>query len=198
VSSEIVLCIEDNPEISELIVEVLEEEGFKVSVVANGAEALKALQPPPSLVLCDLDLPGLSGFEVLERARRDNLLPLSVPFIFVTAYAQRANQLQARSLGCDDFLSKPIDFEMLVLIIRHRLTLARELTPAKPNFALTERETEILTWIARGKSSSAIAIILGVTERTVQFHVNNVIQKTGTATRAQAAAQCAQLGIINP
>ncbi|UGV25740.1 response regulator transcription factor [Rhodopseudomonas boonkerdii] len=193
-----ILCIEDNPEISELIVEVLEDEGFAVSVVANGADALAALQPPPDLVLCDLDLPGLSGFEILERARGEGILPLTVPFIFITAYAQRSNQLQARGLGCDDFVSKPIDFEMLVPIIRHRLALARVRAPVKPAFALTERESETLTWVARGKSSPAIATILGVTERTVQFHVNNVIQKTGAATRAQAAAQCAILGIIKP
>lgn len=197
-SSATILCIEDNPELSELIVEVLEEEGFAVSVVADGTEALVALQQLPDLVLCDLDLPGLSGFEILERARRERILPLSVPFIFITAYSQRSNQLRARGLGCDEFVSKPIDFEMLVPIVHHRLALARMRAPAKPDFALTKRENETLTWVARGKSSSVIATILGVSERTVQFHVNNVIQKTGTATRAQAATQCAMLGIIKP
>jgi DNA-binding NarL/FixJ family response regulator len=193
-----VLCIEDNLEVSELIQEVLEEEGLTVRVVANGTDAIDAMRMPPDLVLCDLDLPGMSGLELLEKARADNVLPLSVPFIFLTAHAQRSNQVLARTLGCDEFLSKPVDFEMLVLIIRHKLSQIRPppLTGSEPR--LTDREKEILTWVARGKPSAAIAIILGVSERTVQFHINNAIQKTGATTRAQAAAQCAVLGIIKP
>jgi len=197
-TSGMILCVEDNLEVSELIQEVLEEEGLTVHVVANGTDALEAMRTPPVLVLCDLDLPGMSGLELLEKARAGGLLPLSVPFIFLTAHSQRSNQLLARTLGCDEFLSKPIDFEMLVLIIRHKLSQARPPRPLGDEPRLTEREKEILTWVARGKPSAAIAVILGVSERTVQFHINNAIQKTGAATRAQAAAQCAVLGIIKP
>jgi DNA-binding NarL/FixJ family response regulator len=156
------------------------------------------MRAPPDLVLCDIDIPGLSGFELLSYAREQEVLPLSVPFIFVTAFSQRSNELRARELGCDDFVSKPIDFEMLIPIIRHRLTLASDRAPSEAKFQLTRRESEILTWVARGKSSSAISVIMGISERTVQFHVNNVIQKTGATTRAQAAARCASLGIIDP
>lgn len=193
-----ILCIEDHAEISELIVEVLEEEGFAVTVVRDGAAVPEALRNRPDIVLCDLDLPGMSGFEILDRSRTEGLLPLSVPFIFVTAHAQRANQLRARLLGCDDFIGKPIDFEMLIPIIRHRLASARGPKPTDPGFSLTEREAEVLGWVARGKSSFAIAAILGLTERTVQFHVNNAIQKTGASTRAQAVARCTRLGLIEP
>lgn len=84
------------------------------------------LRDPLDLVLCDIDMPGLSGFELLAHVRKQGLLPLSVPFIFVTAFSQRSNELHARELGCDDFIAKPIDFDMLLPIIRHRLALARK------------------------------------------------------------------------
>ncbi len=189
-----ILCIEDDPGTAELIVEVLEEEGFKVNVADNGVDGLAALDTRPDLVLCDIDMPGLSGFEVLHRIRQEALLPQAVPFIFITAFSQRRYHVQARQLGCDDFVTKPLDFELLLAIIRHRLSNGR----GKADFHLTERELEVLTWVARGKSSVDIAAILGVSDRTINFHIDNVIRKTGVATRVQAAIRCALLGLIRP
>jgi DNA-binding NarL/FixJ family response regulator len=191
-----ILCIEDDPDTAELIVEVLDEEGFRVTVAENGADGLSAIGERPDLVLCDIDMPGLSGFEVLQRIRQDKLLPRAVPFIFITAFSQRSYHMQARQLGCDDFIAKPIDFELLVAIIRNRLEHQSGDTPERPDFHLTDREIEALTWVARGKSSADIGVILGVSERTVNFHIDNVIRKTGVATRVQAAIKCVMLGLI--
>ncbi len=191
-----ILCIEDDPDTAELIVEVLEEEGFRVTVAENGADGLSAIGERPDLVLCDIDMPGLSGFEVLQRIRQDKLLPRAVPFIFITAFSQRSYHMQARQLGCDDFIAKPIDFELLVAIIRNRLENQSGDAPEQPDFHLTDREIEALTWVARGKSSADIGVILGVSERTVNFHIDNVIRKTGVATRVQAAIKCVMLGLI--
>jgi DNA-binding NarL/FixJ family response regulator len=176
----------------------LEEQGFSVSVAENGADGLSAVGECPDLVLCDIDMPGLSGFEVLQHIRQNRLLPRAVPFIFITAFSQRSYHVQARQLGCDDFIPKPIDFELLVAIIRNRLDSGAAGPPEQPSFHLTEREAEALTWVARGKSSLDIGAILGVSERTVNFHVDNVIRKTGVATRVQAAIKCAMLGLIRP
>lgn len=193
-----ILCIEDDPGASELIVEVLQDEGFDVSVAANGLDGLEALSERPDLILCDIDLPDLSGLKLLERIRSGKLLPLTVPFIFVTAFSQRVHQMEARQLGCDDYVTKPIDFELLVAIIRHRLAGAADKAPDRADFKLTDREIEAMTWAARGKSSSDIAVILGISERTVNFHMDNTIRKMGVATRIQAAVKCAMLGLIQP
>lgn len=124
-------------------------------------------------------------------------MPVGVPFIFLTAFSQRTHQLQARQLGCDDYVTKPIDFELLIAIIRHRLAAAEKGTE-KSEFRLTEREIEVLTWVARGKSSADIATILEISERTVNFHLDNAMRKAGVATRVQAAVKCALLGLIEP
>ena len=194
-----ILCIEDDPGASGLIVEVLEDEGFSVTVAENGLDGLTALDERPDLILCDIDLPDLSGLKLLEKIRSGKLLPITVPFIFVTAFSQRVHQMEARQLGCDDYVTKPIDFELLVAIIRHRLAgAAADKAPDRAQFRLTERELEAMTWASRGKSSSDIAVILGISERTVNFHMDNVMRKMGVATRIQAAVKCAMLGLIQP
>ena len=178
--------------------EVLTGDGFIVSTVQTGNAGLSALEGKPDLVLCDIDLPDVSGFEVLERIRSGNLLSLGVPFIFLTAFSQRAHQIHARQLGCDDYVTKPIDFELLAAIIRHRLSAVAERKADTTELKLTDRELEALTWVARGKSSADIAVILSISERTVNFHMDNAMRKAGVSTRVQAAVKCAVLGLINP
>ena len=193
-----ILCIEDNRQTADLLVEILESEGYRVTVAETGSEALAAIETPPDLVLCDIDLPDLSGLALLERVRNGKLLAQAVPFIFLTAVSNRTYQVQARDLGCDDYVTKPIDFELLLAIIRNRLAPARERAREQPDYQLTDRETEVLTWAARGKSSADIAVILDISERTVNFHMDNAMRKLSVATRVQAAVKCAMLGLIRP
>jgi DNA-binding NarL/FixJ family response regulator len=190
-----ILCIEDDPETVELLVEVLGDEGFDPVVARDGREGVAKFGERPNLILCDVDMPHVSGFGVL-RQLRESVGPLRhIPFLFITAYGSRDSHLQARRLGCDDFLTKPLDFELLLEIVRSRL--AQNPLAATPQFNLTDREIEALTWAARGKSSTDIAVLMKVSERTVNFHINNVIHKLGVATRVQAAIRCALLGLIN-
>ncbi len=191
-----ILCIEDDPDAAELIEEVLTDEGFDVTIAASGLAGISGLDESPDLILCDIDLPDMSGFEVLERFRSGKLRPCAAPFIFVTAFAQRSHQMNARRLGCDDYLTKPIDFELLVAIIRHRLSSRNDLRQGMPEFRMTDREIEAVTWVARGKSSADIAVILGISERTVNFHLDNLMRKMGVNSRIQAAVKCAMLGLI--
>ena len=83
-------------------------------------------------------------------------------------------------------MTKPIDFDLLDTIIAARLAgVARnELWPKRVE--LNEREVETLTWAARGKTSAEIAQILGLTKRTVDFHIDNARAKLGAATRTEA------------
>ena len=87
---------------------------------------------------------------------------------------------------------------MLTAIIRHRLNAVAERKVDSTELKLTDRELEALTWVARGKSSADIAVILGISERTVNFHMDNAMRKAGVSTRVQAAVKCAMLGLITP
>lgn len=190
-----ILCIEDDPATVELLVEVLDDEGFQTIVAADGIEGVQKFAERPDIILCDVDMPHMSGFGVLSELRKSATKLRTVPFLFITAYGSRESHLQARRLGCDDFITKPLDFELLVEVVRNRLTQRAERTPI--DFALTDREIEALTWVAKGKSSTDIAVLMNVSERTVNFHISNVIRKLGVATRVQAAIRCALLGLID-
>jgi len=189
-----ILCIEDDPATCELLAEVLDDEGFEPVIACDGVEGVEKIREGPSLILCDVDMPRMSGFDVLRHLRAANGQLRDIPFLFITAYGNRESHLLARRLGCDDFLAKPLDFELLVEIVRRRLSHGSRPTPVP--FVLTDREVEALTWVARGKSSADIAVLMHVSERTINFHIDNIIRKVGVATRVQAAIRCAMLGLI--
>jgi DNA-binding response OmpR family regulator len=118
-----ILCIEDDREAAALIAEELTDRGFDVIVAHDGHEGfVLILKIAPDLVLCDVSLPIMSGFEVLERLNALAPRLQHIPFVFLTALADRDNELRARRLGADDYVTKPIDFDILEMIINARLT----------------------------------------------------------------------------
>ena len=194
-----ILCIEDDEETSSLLVEELVDRGFCVCTATNGQEGLAAiLRERPDLVLCDISMPGMSGFDVLDRLKELAPRFLGMPFVFLTALTDRENELRGRRLGAVDYVCKPVDFDLLHEILRARL--ARDLrTEIWANLVeLTEREIEALTWSARGKTSAEIALILDLSKRTVDFHIDNARMKLGVATRIEAVLAAAAAGIIAP
>jgi DNA-binding NarL/FixJ family response regulator len=194
-----ILCIEDDRETAALIAEELVERGYEVSLAGDGREGFAAiLKDMPDLVLSDISMPVMSGFEILERLTALAPRFRNMPFVFLTALSDRDNELRGRQLGADDYVTKPIDFEVLATIITARLAgIARmELWPKL--VALNDREVEALTWVARGKTSAEIAQILGLSKRTIDFHIDNARNKLGAATRTQAVIKAADGGLIEP
>jgi DNA-binding NarL/FixJ family response regulator len=194
-----ILCIEDDRETAALVVEELVDRGFDAIAAHDGHEGFVAiLKTMPDLVLCDVNMPIMSGFEVLERLV--DIAPRfgRIPFMFLTAMTDRDNELRGRRLGADDYITKPIDFEMLCTIINARLAgVARNETWPKL-ILLNDREIETLTWVARGKTSAQIAKILDLSKRTIDFHLDNARVKLGAATRTQAAIKAAVGRLIEP
>ena len=194
-----ILCIEDDRETAALIAEELIDRGYAVTVAHDGREGLAAiLKTMPDLVLCDISMPVMSGFELLERLIELAPRFARMPFIFLTALTDRDNELKGRQLGADDYVTKPIDFDMLATIITARLAgVAR--TGLWPKFPeLNDREVEVLTWVARGKTSAEIAQIVGLTKRTIDFHIDNARSKLGAATRTEAVVKAATGRLIEP
>jgi DNA-binding NarL/FixJ family response regulator len=121
-----------------------------------------------------------------------------MPFVFLTALTDRDSELKGRQLGADDYVTKPIDFEVLATIITARLAGVARTGLWPKTIALNDREAEVLTWVARGKTSAEIARILGLTKRTVDFHIDNARTKLGAATRTEAAIKAATGRLIEP
>jgi DNA-binding NarL/FixJ family response regulator len=194
-----ILCIEDDRECAALIAEELVERGFEVEIVYDGHEGFVAiLKDKPDLVLCDISLPTMSGYDVLERVTEIAPRLGHVPFIFLTALTDRDSELRGRQLGADDYVTKPIDFEVLETIINARMAgIAR--TGRSSNLAnLNDREAEILTLVARGRTSAEIARELGLVKRTVDFHIDNARDKLQASTRTETVVKAVALGLIEP
>src|SRR3981081_4493013 len=117
-----ILCVEDDRETASLICEELVDRGFEVRAAYNGRDALSAiLMEPPDLVLSDIGMPGMSGFERLERLTSMEPRFQSMPFVFLTALGDHDNELKGWQLGADDYLTKPVDYDVLAALISARL-----------------------------------------------------------------------------
>jgi DNA-binding response OmpR family regulator len=194
-----ILCVEDDLETSALIAEEFEERGYEIALAHDGQAGFSAvLKEQPDLVLCDVSMPIMGGFELLDRLTELTPRFASMPFIFLTALGDRDNQLKGRRLGADDYVVKPIDFEILDAIIRGRLAKVARAEPWSRQVALADREVECLTWAARGKTSAEIAQIVGTTKRNVDFHIETACRKLNVATRVQAAVKAVTGRLIEP
>ncbi len=198
-----ILIIEDDAQTRENIGIILEMEGHRVLTAPDGRAGLEtARREQPDLIVCDLMMPELDGHGVLQ-ALRSNEETAGIPFIFLTARAERADQRMGMNLGADDYLCKPIDAEDLLAAIQARLRRTREnhdgalrhadISPDFSNAAplealgLTAREAEVLLWVAQGKANSAVATILGMSEKTVKIHLGHIFEKLNVETRTSAA-----------
>jgi DNA-binding response OmpR family regulator len=194
-----ILCIEDDRDTAALIAEELVERGFDVVVAHDGGEGFAAIfKTMPDLILCDISMRVMSGFEVLEHLTRIAPRFGNMPFVFLTALTDRNSELKGRQLGADDYVTKPIDFDVLAAIINARLTSVARTDVWAKEVQLNDREVETLTWVARGKTSVEIAQILGLTKRTVDFHIDNARNKLGVTTRTQAAIKAVTGRLIDP
>jgi len=119
---ELVLIVDDNPTNLKLLAFVLSAKGYDV-VTADGAEsALRALEASrPRVILMDLQLPGIDGFELTRRLKA-NADTRDIVIIAVTAFAMKGDQDKALAAGCDDYVSKPIDTRSIHQVVARHLT----------------------------------------------------------------------------
>lgn len=121
-----ILIIEDDPILLESLAEFLQEEGMKVIIAMNGKQGVElAVKELPDLILCDIFMPRMNGYEAFEKLKSDVSTSL-IPFIFLTAKAEREDILYGMTLGADDYITKPIDFDELLVRISKRMEKTRE------------------------------------------------------------------------
>jgi len=112
-----VLIVEDTEFNRDLLVQLLEDE-YKIVTATNGAEGVGlAAAEMPDIILMDLSLPIMDGWEATRRLKGDESLK-SIPVIALTAHAMRGDEEKARAAGCDDYLAKPIDEDKLFAMMR--------------------------------------------------------------------------------
>ena len=203
-----ILLIEDHAQMRENLILMLEMEGFAVLWAEQGLRGLElARSEAPDLILCDVMMPGLDGYGVLQALRAEPATA-TIPFIFLTAKGEKLDQRVGMNLGADDYLVKPVGKEDLLAAISARLqrqqqheeSTQSQLSQVRfsPDFSsavpleslgLSRREAEVLLWIAQGKNNEEIGIILGAARNTIKKHVMHLLEKLGVESRNAAAVQ---------
>ena len=113
-----ILVVDDDENLRWVLKTQLEDMGYSVSTAIDGEQALAAIERElPALILTDLKMPGLSGLELLDRIRAD--YP-EMPVVIITAFATIQNAVQAMRAGAYDYLTKPIDYDELALVVTPR------------------------------------------------------------------------------
>ncbi len=131
-----ILVIEDNEEVRENLEEILELSGYQVQSAEDGKVGVeKALTDPPHLILCDVMMPHLDGFGVLNILSKKSATA-NVPFIFLTAKTEKSDFRRGMNLGADDYVTKPFYKDELLDVIETRLKKSERL---KKQFDKTER-----------------------------------------------------------
>lgn len=138
-----VLIIDDDPMITQNIQFLLSRRGHEVVQAQNGPEGIEtALSHLPDLILCDVMMPGMTGFEVLEKMRVDPILR-QIPFVFLTALTGRSNIRKGMTLGADDYLTKPFTKKELLDTVETRLQKREEVMMQAAGQAESIRENII-------------------------------------------------------
>lgn len=117
-----ILVVDDSPDNVLLVQSILEEEGYHIEVAEEGESAIAQVEAnPPQLILLDVMMPGMDGFEVTERIRQKEELPF-IPILLITAYDQ-PSVVKGLDSGADDFIRKPVELEELLARVRSLLRL---------------------------------------------------------------------------
>jgi len=154
-----ILVIEDEQYIRENLAELLELNGYKVETAEDGMQGLAhALLHQPDLILCDIQMPQLDGYEVLKAIRSSRSL-CSTPFLFLTAKTDMPDMRQGMAFGADDYLTKPFTSENLLLAIESRLQ--REGLRKADLYAQMAEQHQKIAHTARHEYNTPLSGIMG-------------------------------------
>ena len=137
-TKETILVVEDDVDVAEMLTAYFRAQGYEVSAVNWGEDAVQACRSNrPDLVILDIRLPDIDGFEVARRLRT-NQRTLDIPIIFLTEKRERSDRLQGLEVGADDYITKPFDIQELRLRVRNALRRTTQSALTNPVTGLAE------------------------------------------------------------
>ena len=183
-----ILIVDDDPVIRAAIRTILTDAGYPAREADSGAEALRSVRlDPPALVLLDVNLPGICGYEVC-RLMRDEFGD-QFPIVFVSgARTESFDRVAGLLLGANDYISKPFREDELLARIQSLLVHRHKVAARTVASRLTARELQVLRLLSNGLGPDDIARLMVISPKTVGAHVEHIYMKLGVQTRAQAVA----------
>jgi DNA-binding NarL/FixJ family response regulator len=165
---------------------VLKGAGYEIIQVESGEDALEAVRKrKPSIVLLEIPLGGLSGYEVCRALREE---ARETPIVFVSGTRTESyDRVAGLLVGADDYIVKPYAPDELLTRVRH-LVRRSQTSTSSVSAKLTKREREVLQLLADGLRQDDIAKQLFISRKTVGTHVANILRKLGVRSQTQAVA----------
>jgi DNA-binding NarL/FixJ family response regulator len=185
-----ILVVDDEAVVRDFLVCVLERAGFAVREATTGEEAIETTRAQvPRLVLLDVSLPGMSGYEVCRELRDEFGDQIAIVFLSGVR-TDKLDRAAGLLIGADDYMIKPVEIDELLARVRRLISRPRSVeTVRRPApGVLTQRELDILRLLAEGRRASEIALTLVISPRTVETHVQRLLMKLGVRNRTEAVA----------
>ena len=186
----LVYVIDDDADVRESIKWLLESTNYRVEDYESGETFIAQFnENVPSVILCDLRMPGMSGSDVQDHLLRRRI---DAPFIFITGHGDVPQAVQAFKKCAMDFIQKPFQQPQLQKLVERAMKTAKELFQRRQTLAqnrtliekLTPREQQVLERIVNGRLNKQIADDLGISIKTVEAHRASIMDKTGSGTVA--------------
>lgn len=193
------LLIDDDPNLILLVKDYLEFRGYEVTTAENGREALDILeQATPDMIICDVMMPEMDGYTLVEHVRQEPKTSW-IPVLFLSAKGQSQDRVKGLNTGADVYMVKPFEPEELVAQVESSLKQAKRLMGTNGNgqttpkihvpesVELTPTELKVVNLVAQGMANREIAKKLNVSQRTIESHVSNMLNKTSLHNRTELA-----------
>lgn len=199
----IVHVIDDDASWRTSVQRLMSAAGYQVALY-DSAEAFleKGAIDAPGCILLDVRMPGLTGLQLQQRliAMRRELA-----IVFLSGHGDIPLTVQAVKAGAEDFLTKPVDTDVLLRAVAQAIARDRENRGKREQFetlrgrvdGLTPTERKVFDLVVRGKLNKQIAVELGMTERTVKWHRHNIMPKLQVQSLAALVSLAEQLGMIS-
>jgi FixJ family two-component response regulator len=185
-----VVLVEDEKKLRESMVEILEIFNYDVHSCEDGESGVRTiLEQKPDVVICDIKMPRLTGYDVLSRIRNEKELVLT-PFIFISAKAEVSDVRAGMNLGADDYITKPFKHLDLLKAIESRLNRRKDFdllensSSVKLNkeilkqlSVLSRQELNVIKQICEKKSSKEISEQMFISPKTIENHRFNIVSK---------------------
>jgi DNA-binding NarL/FixJ family response regulator len=193
-----VLVIDDDENLREFVRGLLERAGYATLGFESGEDVLTFPMGRPALVILDVRLPGLSGYEVCRELK--DMFGSDLPVMLVSAVRTEAIDRAAGLLiGADDYMVKPLEPDELIARVRKHLPPHARATETPPGVRLlTPREIEVLRLLSDGMDQRDIAERLVISPKTVATHIQHILVKLEVHSRAQAVAAAHRYGLTRP
>jgi DNA-binding NarL/FixJ family response regulator len=186
-----VLVVDDDALICDLVAGTLAEHGYMTRRASDAREALYLIdRDPPDVIVLDVHLPDISGYQVCRRVRDDR--GDSIGIILISGERKEPfDRAAGMLLGADDYMTKPFVLDELLARVQRLAKRSRPI-PRTAVAGLTRRELEILRLLACGMDHMEIARDLVIAAKTVEKHIEHILLKLGVHSRAQAIALALQ------